>query len=195
CPKIVSNTKQAERDKNPPLFQMIVGDRAASLEYAGVDTQFFAAAIQPLAPSEEQKINFRAAFAKAVQHVDAIPKTRLRTANVSFRLTTAPTTIEPGGELKHEYRVFFGPKDPKILSSYKLEALIEYGWPIFMYPAILLRNVLSSLHWLTSLVGFPNYGISIILLTVIVRTCMIPISLKQAKSAAKMQELAPEIQK
>src|SRR4029453_19271498 len=40
-----------------------------------------------------------------------------------------------------------------------------------------------------------NYGIAIILLTVIVRSCMIPVSLKQARSAAKMQELAPEVQK
>jgi YidC/Oxa1 family membrane protein insertase len=58
-----------------------------------------------------------------------------------------------------------------------------------------LRHVLNGLYGLTWLVGFPNYGIAIILLTVIVRTCMIPISLKQARSAAKMQELAPEIQK
>jgi YidC/Oxa1 family membrane protein insertase len=195
CPTIVSNTKQAQKDKKPPLTELLVGDRAAPFDYAGVDTQFFASVIQPLAPSEEQKIQFRAAFAKAVQEVDPIPKTRLRTADVSFRLTTAPTTIEAGGELKHEYRVFFGPKDPNVLTAYKLDALIEYGWPIFALPAQLLRKVLIGLHGLTWLVGLPNYGISIILLTVIVRTCMIPISLKQAKSAAKMQELAPEIQK
>jgi len=48
---------------------------------------------------------------------------------------------------------------------------------------------------MTKAIGMPNYGIAIILLTVIVRTCMIPVSLKQARSAAKMQELAPEIQK
>jgi YidC/Oxa1 family membrane protein insertase len=195
CPKIVSDTRQAEKDKKPPLTQLILGDRAAPLAYAGVDTQFFASVIQPLAPSDEQKIQFRAAYAKAVQDVNPIPKTRLRTADVSFHLTTAPVPVEAGGELKHEYRVFFGPKEPNLLSAYKLEPLIEYGWPIFMYPAILLRGVLSGLYWLTSLIGFPNYGVSIILLTVIVRTCMVPISLKQARNAAKMQELAPEIQK
>jgi YidC/Oxa1 family membrane protein insertase len=195
CPKIVSNTRQAEKDKKPPLMQLILGDRAAPLEYAGVDTQFFAAAVQPLSPSAEQKIQFRAAFAKAVQDVDPIPKTRLRTADVSFRLTTSPTSIEPGGELKHEYQVFFGPKDPSVLRRYGLDRLIEYGLPIFKYPAIWLREILNALYWITRLVGLPNYGISIILLTVIVRTCMIPVSLKQARSAAKMQELAPEIQK
>jgi YidC/Oxa1 family membrane protein insertase len=195
CPKIVSNTKQAQKDKKPPLSPLLIGDRAAPFDYIGVDTQFFAAVVQPLGHSEEQKIQFRAAFARAVQDVEPIPKTRIRTANVSFRLTTATTNIEPNGELKHDYRVFFGPKDPNVLSFYKLDRLIEYGWPIFAYPAKLLRSVLNGLHTMTWLVGMPNFGISIILLTVIVRTCMIPISLKQAKSAAKMQELAPEIQK
>jgi YidC/Oxa1 family membrane protein insertase len=40
-----------------------------------------------------------------------------------------------------------------------------------------------------------NYGLAIILLTVIVRLAMLPISRKQALSAQKMQELQPEIKK
>jgi YidC/Oxa1 family membrane protein insertase len=195
CPQIVSDTRQAIKDKKPPQFQLIVGDRASPLEYAGVDTQFFASAVLPQALPDGQKILFRSAFAKAVQDVTWIPKTRIRTANVSFSLTTTPTSIEPGGELSHDYRVFFGPKDPRVLAPYELDPLIEYGWPIFAAPAKLLRSVLTGLYGFTWLIGLANYGIAIILLTVIVRTCMIPISLKQARSAAKMQELAPEIQK
>lgn len=195
CPKIVSDTRQALKDKKPTQFQLILGDKASSLEYAGVDTQFFASAIQPQAQADGQKILFRSAFAKAVQDVTLIPKTRLKTADVSFVMSTSPVSIEGGGELTHDYRVFFGPKDPNVLSDYKLDALIEYGWQIFAVPAKALRYVLNSLYGLTWLIGMPNYGISIILLTVIVRTCMIPVSLKQARSAAKMQELAPEVQK
>jgi YidC/Oxa1 family membrane protein insertase len=195
CPQIVSDTRKALEHGKSPLIQLIVGDRASPLEYAGVDTQFFASAVLPQALPDGQKILFRSAFAKAVQDVKLIPKTRLRTANVSFLLTTTPTSIEPGAELSHDYRVFFGPKDPRVLAQYRLDALIEYGWSIFAYPAKLLRSVLTGLYGMTWLVGLANYGIAIILLTVIVRTCMIPISLKQARSAAKMQELAPEIQK
>jgi YidC/Oxa1 family membrane protein insertase len=40
-----------------------------------------------------------------------------------------------------------------------------------------------------------NYGIAIVMLTVLVRGCMFPLSRKQALSAQKMQELRPEIQK
>ena len=40
-----------------------------------------------------------------------------------------------------------------------------------------------------------NYGLAIILLTVLVRGCMFPLSLKQAAGAQKMQMLQPEIKK
>jgi YidC/Oxa1 family membrane protein insertase len=49
----------------------------------------------------------------------------------------------------------------------------------------------SILHFFYGIVG--NYGVSIILLTVLVRGCMFPISRKQAQNAQKMQELKPEM--
>jgi len=197
CPQIVSDSRKVQKeDKDKPAqISILVGDQAAPMKYVGVDTQFFAGVVEPQPVGPEQPIKFRSAYAKPVQDLQWIPKTRLRTADVSFELNTAPVTVEPKSALKHEYRIFLGPKDPKVLSRYGLDALIEYGWPIFKHPAIWLRSVLEGLYWLTRLVGLPNYGIAIILLTVIVRSCMIPVSLKQARSAAKMQELAPEIQK
>jgi YidC/Oxa1 family membrane protein insertase len=195
CPQIVSDARQAGKSDKPPQTRLLEGEQAAPFDYIGVDTQFFAAVLKPLAESADQRIRFTSAFARPVQDVASLPKTRLKTADVSFFLTTKPETIQPSAELKHEYQVFFGPKDPNVLSQYKLDALIEYGWPIFGVPAKLLRSVLLGLYGLTGLLGIPNYGIAIILLTVIVRTCMIPVSLKQARSAAKMQELAPEVQK
>jgi YidC/Oxa1 family membrane protein insertase len=98
--------------------------------------------------------------------------------------------VEPGAEIHHEFTVFLGPKDPTLLAPHKLDKLIEYGWPYAALPAKMLRGLLDFLHLIV-----PNYGLAIILLTVIVRCCMLLFSLKQATSAAKMQELAPEMQK
>ncbi len=53
--------------------------------------------------------------------------------------------------------------------------------------------MLAILHFFYSII--PNYGIAIILLTVLVRSCMFPISRKQALNAQKMQELQPEIKR
>jgi YidC/Oxa1 family membrane protein insertase len=194
-PEIVSHARTAEKEGKLQAIPILAGDQAALFDYVGVDTQFFASALQPQAGGDGP-IRFRSALAMPVQDDLALfPKTRLRTVNLSFRLATSPAEIKPGAMLTHEYRVSFLPKDPSILARYDLEQLIEYGWTIFAAPAKLLRYVLNGLYGLTSIVGLPNYGIAIILLTVIVRTCMIPISLKQARAAAKMQELAPEIQK
>ena len=189
-PKIIGEAKEAIAEDKPQRIPLLQGDQAAALDYIGIDTQFFASALlpQPIAPN--QLIRFRSAEAMPVQGVLSIPKTRLKAADVSFRLTSPPESIEPGQSLTHNYQVFFGPKEPRLLESYGLDRFIEYGWPIFKWPAILLQSILGVLYSITR-----NYGIAIILLTVIVRSCMLPISLKQARSAAKMQELAPEIQR
>jgi YidC/Oxa1 family membrane protein insertase len=195
CSEIVDEAQTAIEEDKQPLIPLLTGDQAAAVDYIGVDTQFFAGAVRPQPMSNEEPIKFRAAYAMPVQDVGRIPKNRLRTADVSFRLTSSPTTIQPGGVLTHDYLVFFGPKDPHVLDQYQLASFIEYGWKIFAYPAIWLLHLLNGLYWFTGMIGIPNYGIAIILLTMIVRTCMIPVSLKQARMAAKMQELAPEIQK
>lgn len=189
-PEIVSEAKKLHAKGEPQRIGLLQGDQAAALEYIGVDTQFFASAILPQPIGPDQPIKFRSADAIPMQDVLAIPKTWLKTTNNSFRLTTSPATIEPGQSLAHEYRVFFGPKEPNLLASYELDPLIEYGWEIFRWPAVLLQWILGGLYAILQ-----NYGIAIILLTVIVRSCMLPISLKQARSAAKMQELAPELQR
>jgi len=195
CPQIVSDSRDAIKKKKPLGISLLTGDKDAAFKFAGVDTQFFAGVILPQSDQDDEPIRFHIADAIPVQDVTPIPKTRLRTADVSVRLSSSPTEVPAGGELTHNYQVFFGPKDPAILGRYGLSPLLEYGWRIFGEPAKLLRHVLNGLYALTGLFGFPNFGIAIILLTVIVRTAMIPISLKQARSAAKMQELAPEIQK
>jgi len=51
----------------------------------------------------------------------------------------------------------------------------------------------SILHTFYAIVG--NYGLAILMLTVLVRGCMFPLSKKQALGAQKMQELQPEIKK
>ena len=94
--------------------------------------------------------------------------------------------------MTHRFRLFAGPKKPAILENkdYQLGELIYYGWPIFAAVAVPLTAIL---HFFYAFVW--NYGLAIILLTVLVRGCMFPLSLKQAAGAQKMQLLQPEIKK
>jgi YidC/Oxa1 family membrane protein insertase len=189
-PMIVSESKRLIGESEPPLLTLLTGDDAAAVDYIGVDTQFFASGIQPLPVAENTPIKFRRAEAMPVQDVMSIPKNRLKTTNVSVQLVSDIEHLAPNGKVVHQYQVFFGPKDPQVLDQYGLRSWIELGWSIFAYPSLALQWVLNFLYGLTH-----NYGIAIILLTLLVRSCMVPISLKQAKNAAMMQQLAPEVQK
>jgi YidC/Oxa1 family membrane protein insertase len=188
-PMIVSEAKRFIADDEPPVIRLLQGDQAGSLDYAGVDTQFFLSAILPQKKGESP-IKFRAAQALPVQDVLEVPKNRLRTTDVSVLLVGDHAKLAGGEKLTDYYQVFFGPKDPRILGSYGLEQTIEMGWPIFRVPAQALQKLLTFLYGIVQ-----NYGLAIILLTVLVRSLMVPISLKQAKNAAMMQQLAPEVQK
>jgi YidC/Oxa1 family membrane protein insertase len=57
----------------------------------------------------------------------------------------------------------------------------------------ILRVVLEALYNLTDLSGFGSYGAAIILLTIIVKMILYPLTVKQVKSTKAMQELQPKM--
>ena len=126
--------------------------------------------------------------------VGAVPKdaAEKKLTDVSFRIVSRAAQLKPDGEpLKHSFQLFLGPKQPALLANYgppdaPLGALVYYGW--FGWVA---EPMLWLLHGFYSLVH--NYGVAIVMLTVLVRGCMFPLSRKQAVSAQKMQELQPQI--
>ena len=159
--------------------------REQSLTYIGVDAQYFSAVIIPQKENPED-IWFAESQPLRVGAVDKDWKT---ITNTSCRLTSKVHTLEPGGgTLKHDFTIFAGPKKPELLAKYNLQELVYYGW--FWFVA---KPMLWTLHAFYAVVR--NYGLAIIMLTVLVRSCMIPLSLKQQRGARKMQELQPEIKK
>ncbi len=62
-----------------------------------------------------------------------------------------------------------------------------------IFHALLIAPIFEFLKFLTITTG--NFGIAIIVLTVILRTLMIPLSLPQLKSQKKMREIKPELDK
>lgn len=59
----------------------------------------------------------------------------------------------------------------------------------------LLRIVLEGLYGVTSLVGFETYGAAIILLTIVIKMILYPLTVKQVKSMKAMQEISPKMKK
>ena len=90
-----------------------------------------------------------------------------------------------------DFRFYFGPTDYHTLKEYDLgiERSVPVGWGIF--------------GWINTFIFFPlfsfltkyfSYGISIIVLTIIVKILIAPITYKQYLSQAKMKVLKPEIE-
>ncbi len=153
------------------------------LSYIGVDSQYFSSILIP-----QRKEGDASWFSRSHPiRVGEYQKKNSKLTNVSCRVVSVPTKLEPGAEITHAFRVFTGPKRPPLLQQYGLQDSVSYGW--FWYVAIPMQWIL---HFFEGYIVF-NYGLAIILLTVVVRLCMFPISRKQALGAQKMQELQPEL--
>jgi len=159
----------------------------APVQNIGVDAQYFSAMLIPRAQGKEEVVF---ADARALR-VGEVKKDVPGLTNTTCRLLSAAQELKPGpnSRLAQSFEVFAGPKQPPLLSQYGLDELVYYGW--FGWIA---RPMVNALHFFHDYMVF-NYGLAIILLTVLVRGCMFPLSRKQALGAQKMQELQPEIKK
>ncbi|NVJ88607.1 MAG: membrane protein insertase YidC [Flavobacteriaceae bacterium] len=98
-----------------------------------------------------------------------------------------------GGELNYNMKWFYGPSDYNLLKTYKgtdLDETADLGWGIFGF---LNRTIFYPVFNL--LKGFlSNYGLIIILMTIVVRIIMSPLVYKSYLSSAKMKVIRPELQ-
>ncbi len=170
------------------MFGAGESSEARTLKYIGVDAQYFAAAMVPHPEHPNGLANLYQAASTAIADVPALPKSQTQATNVSFWFDTESIVIPPGQSKSTHVRIFAGPKDPTILASYGLERFIEYGWfPMIAKPLSWVLQFFYGIVW--------NYGLAIIMLTVVVRACMFPLGRQAAINAQRMQELQPELKK
>ncbi|MDD3082849.1 MAG: membrane protein insertase YidC [Desulfobacterales bacterium] len=102
------------------------------------------------------------------------------------RLIQAVEEIPAGGRQQYSYFVFMGPKSTQLLSKvgYDLKNAIDFGWfDIIAKPCLWLMN------WLYGFI--PNYGIAIIILTLITKVILWPLGTKSYRSMNDMKRLQP----
>ncbi len=105
-----------------------------------------------------------------------------------------------GTDMSDSYYVYFGPRNEKDLKRYNVadnngwhlgglklpESLQSSGWLSWLEN--ILKWVLEMLYKL-----IPNWGVSIILMTIIFKFAMFPLTKKQSMSTLKMQNLQPQM--
>ncbi|MEA5112992.1 MAG: membrane protein insertase YidC [Geobacteraceae bacterium] len=96
--------------------------------------------------------------------------------------------LPPGQSQMVDFRLFFGPKDLDILKAENagLEKALDLGW--FSAIANPLLYVLKYFYKYTH-----NYGIAIIIITVIIKLLFFPLTHKSYKSMKDMQKLQPKM--
>src|SRR3546814_9230234 len=99
-----------------------------------------------------------------------------------------PSSIVPAGKaVSTTSRLFAGAKEVPVLERYQKELgithfdkAIDWGWFYWFE-----KPIFALLHWLFLMSG--NFGVAIILLTIVVRALMFPIAQKQFASMASMR--------
>ena len=106
------------------------------------------------------------------------------------RFETTTAIASQNGALNTSFDWFIGPTDYEILKTYdeNLSDSISFGWGIIGW---MNRFLFFPLFGLLS--GFLPYGIAIIVMTIIVRLALSPVTYKSYLSQAKMKVLRPEI--
>ena len=99
-------------------------------------------------------------------------------------------TLQPGEEKTYSYQLYFGPKKLDILKAVgsNLDKAVNFGWfDVIAQPTLFLLNFFYGM--------FKNYGIAIILVTIIFKAVFWPITQKGLKSMKNMQKLQPKMVK
>ncbi len=165
---------------SPSFFGKIMGqgtwkgDEYPDVEWVGVGSQYFLAAAVAENPNEAR--GFEGPIGK----------------DAGVVLLGYPGFEVPAGRfVERSYRLYLGPKlesqvaavDPRLTES------IDFGWswirPIVAFFA-------SLLVWIHSHV-VSNYGLAIILLTIVLRLLTFPLSQKSMKSMQRLGKIAPEM--
>lgn len=189
-PEIVDD-KESGAYGTPIIAEGLTDPARRAIRFMAGDTLYFVVAALP----ENGTLDCYSAFGTTITKIDQENSTRARKLtdvnSVVYSNTIAlpPWDEQTGnGAWSRSFRIFAGPKVPAVLAEYGLQDARTFGWfAIFSKPLIGLLHLLHSVT-----LGF-SWGIAIILLTVIVRSLMIPISRKAALNAQMMQHLSPEI--
>lgn len=96
--------------------------------------------------------------------------------------------IAPGASKTEQSTLYVGPQAQKRLAQIApgLDLVVDYGWLTF-----LAKPIYWLLSWLHGLTG--NWGWAIVLLTVIVKAILYPVSAAGYKSMARMKDLGPRM--
>jgi YidC/Oxa1 family membrane protein insertase len=154
---------------------------SGDIDWVGVRTKYFALAIIPTS---------RKGTLATIYGEDTVsPKSssiKLKKYSITLTMPFLGDTI-----VHDEYKVFFGPLDYDIIRKYqiKLEDFMDFGWKIIRPISLFILWSFKKLHSIIS-----NYGIVLIIFSILIKIILWPLTHKSTKSMKEMQKLQPKIE-
>jgi YidC/Oxa1 family membrane protein insertase len=108
---------------------------------------------------------------------------------VTNQLVISESLLNPQQGASFDFDIFMGPKSNSLLRSFNnsLDRAIDFGWvDILAKPCLWFMNYIHRF--------IPNYGVAIIILTIVTRLIFWPLATKSYKSMGEMRKLQPLMQ-
>ncbi len=154
-------------------------DVSPKMQWMGVEDQYFINATAALTPVRHGVFGVETIPVDGdVRHV---PYYGVRLPDVK--------SLEPQRLIESKFEVYLGPKSDEELLKFERNLIQSHDMTL----ETLAAPLLDLLRWIYRFVG--NYGVAIIILTILVRLLLFPLTLKGMKSMKRMQQLAPRMKK
>lgn len=158
-----------EREMIGEVEERLVFDEKP-VRWAGIDRRYFLFAALP--DEDAESCDF-----------EVVDKDYLRS-----RMVLAEASVNPGETMSKSFQLFVGPKDYDLMETVgrKLQESVDFGILTFI-----ARPLRAFLVWIQGFVG--NWGLAIILLTLVIRLLLWPINHKVYANGEKMKDIQPQL--
>ncbi len=127
----------------------------------------------------------------SIDSPDQTMRARKSADNYEADTAAAAVSVAPGASSTITTRIFAGPRDQSVLNAAAaliagINKTVDYGWFWFLArPMLMLLNAIHSVVM--------NYGVAIIIMTILLRLLMWPLTRKSYTSMIAMQKMQPEM--
>ena len=155
-----------------------------SVPWAGISGKYFSLIVIPSTPAQQ------ILYSAAQPNADRVQDGQL------FFLRPVIT----GNKVTDVYRIYLGPCSENILSTYNIPSKNNYNYDNLRIDTVAVssgiwRPLEVLLKWLLQFFYklIPNWGVSIILVTILIKVIFFPLTKKSSESTQQMQKMQPKI--
>ena len=156
-----------------------------SVPWAGISGKYFSLIVVPSVPAQQ------ILYSAAQPNTDTVQDGQL--------FFSRP--VITGNKVTDVYRIYLGPCSENILSTYNIPSKNNYNYDNLRIDTVAVssgiwRPLEVLLKWLLQFFYklIPNWGVSIILVTILIKAVFFPLTKKSSESTQQMQKMQPKIQ-